>query len=119
MSGGLKYDGGKARMDLLDPYAIEKLAEVLTFGAQKYAAHNWRKGIPISRLLAAAFRHMYALARGEKVDTESGLPHAAHAMCCMMFILWTQKFKPEMDDQWQPEPVGLVVDTRDDELKNE
>jgi len=30
----LKYDQGKPRMDLLDPYAMEQLSHVLTFGAQ-------------------------------------------------------------------------------------
>ena len=47
---GMKFDGDKTRMDLLDAGAIEQLAQVLTFGARKYAAHNWRKGITKGRL---------------------------------------------------------------------
>ncbi len=42
---GTKFDGGKPRMDLLDPLWLAEVARVLGFGAQKYAAHNWRGGI--------------------------------------------------------------------------
>lgn len=100
-AGGLKFDTDKPRMDLIDGEAMEELAKVLTFGAKKYAEHNWRKGITLSRLLAALLRHAYAILRGEDTDEETGLPHAAHAMCCCMFLLWTMKHKPDMDDRWK------------------
>lgn len=100
-TGGQKFDQDKPRMDLLDAYAIEELARVLTFGAKKYAAHNWRKGIVLSRLIAASARHLFAIARGEDVDEETGLQHAAHLMCCAMFMVWTIKHRPDMDDRWQ------------------
>ena len=90
-------------MDLLDPYAIEELSKVLTFGAQKYEAHNWKKGISASRLVAAAFRHLFAFVRGEDIDKESGLPHVAHAMCCCMFLLWMMRFRPKFDDRFTRE----------------
>lgn len=102
-AGGMKFDQDKPRVDLIDPYAMEELAKVLTFGAQKYAAHNWRKGISFSRLIAAAFRHLMAIMRGEDHDPETGLPHAAHLMCCAMFLIWNLKHKPELDDRWKPE----------------
>lgn len=103
-SGGTKHDSDKPRMDLIDSYAMEMLAEVLTFGAKKYAAHNWRKGIAYSRLIAAALRHIYAINNGQNDDPETGLPHAAHAMCCMMFLVWMQAERDDMDDRWeQPE----------------
>ena len=97
---GIKHDGGKARMDLLDPDAIELLAAVLAFGANKYAAHNWRSGIAFSRLIAALLRHVFAFIRGEDTDTESGLPHIAHAMCCCMFLLGMRK-RSELDDRYK------------------
>lgn len=97
---GLKFDDQKPRMDLLDSYAIEQLARVLTFGAQKYASHNWRKGISKGRLLAAALRHLFAYLRGEDHDLESGLSHVAHAMCCCMFLLGLEH-KPELDDRYK------------------
>lgn len=99
---GTKYDSGKPQMDLLDAYAIEQLAAVLTYGATKYERENWRKGISVRRLLAAAMRHLFALMRGEDVDPDTGLSHAAHFMCNGMFIIWTLRYKPEMDDRYKP-----------------
>jgi hypothetical protein len=94
----LKHDTGKARMDLLDPVAIEQLARVLGFGAQKYGPHNWRQGIQQSSLLAAALRHLFAHLGGEDADPESGLPHVAHAMCSLMFLLGLRD-RPDLDDR--------------------
>lgn len=97
---GVKFDAEKPRMDLLDAYAIEQLSSVLTFGAQKYNAHNWRKGIAKGRLIAAALRHLFAYLRGEDRDPESGLSHVAHAMCCCMFLLGLEH-RPELDDRYE------------------
>lgn len=111
--GALKYDGGKPRMDLLDAYAIEELAKVLTFGAQKYAPWNWAKGMEFSRLQAAALRHLFSFQAGEDLDPESGLPHLAHAMCCLMFLLSMTVRHPEMDDRVpSPEPDRQQDDAR-------
>lgn len=100
-TGGLKYDQGKPRMDLLSSIAITELAKVLEFGSRKYEAHNWRKGIAISRLLGAALRHIIAYQGGEDKDPETGLPHTAHAMCCLMFIIEMQIVHPELDDRYK------------------
>ena len=97
----VKFDGEKPRMDLLDPLALEGLAKVLTFGAQKYAAHNWRKGLANTRLIAAMLRHLFAIMRGEDIDPESGLPHIDHVGCCWMFLSNNMKVRPEMDDRWR------------------
>ena len=98
---GLKFDGGKAPLSLLDAYALEQTAQVLAFGAQKYAAHNWRGGIASSRLTDAALRHMWAYVDGEDLDPESGLPHLAHAMCCLMFALRMARDRPDLDDRYK------------------
>lgn len=104
---GLKHDADKPRFDLIDAEAMEQLAKVLTFGAKKYAAHNWRKGIAYSRLIAAAERHINAIKRNEDNDPETGLPHAAHAMCCLMFLIWQQKHRVYMDDRWKRSPLTV------------
>jgi len=98
LTEGVKADDGKPRMDLLDPVAMAALSQVLTFGAAKYAAHNWRKGIKQSRLIAALLRHVFAHLKGEDNDPESGLPHIAHAMCCCMFLLGLAG-RAELDDR--------------------
>ena len=101
MNAGMKFDQEKPRMDLLDSEFLEGVASVLTFGAKKYAAHNWRKGIAYSRLIAAAYRHLGAINRGEDVDPESGLPHAYHLGCCIQFLGWMMKNRPDLDDRWK------------------
>lgn len=99
---GVKHDQEKPRTDLLDADAILGLSQVLAFGAQKYAAHNWRGGISYSRLIGAALRHLLAIMRGEDVDPESGLPHVDHLGCCWMFLSSMMKTRPDLDDRWKP-----------------
>lgn len=98
-AGGVKHDTGKPPMSLLDRHALEDVARVLAFGANKYAAHNWRQGIAYSRLLDAALRHLFAFAAGEDTDPESGLPHLAHAGCCVMFLQGMTHTRPDLDDR--------------------
>jgi len=86
MSEFKKFDSGKPMMSLVTPEFREGVAAVLTFGAQKYGAHNWRKGTNYSRLLNSAHRHLAAFERGEDVDTESGLSHLLHAATNLMFL---------------------------------
>lgn len=99
---GLKHDQEKPRMDLLDPGFLEETARVLSFGASKYHAHNWRGGISVSRLIAAIYRHIGAINRNEDVDPESGLPHTGHLGCCVQFLDWMIKNRPDLDDRWKP-----------------
>lgn len=85
---GRKYDSGKPEFSLLPPWALESVAKVLTFGAEKYDVDNWKH---VSngeyRYRNAALRHINDYVKGEKTDPESGCNHLAHAICCLMFIL--------------------------------
>lgn len=97
---GVKFDGDKTRFDLLDPLWEEGVAKVLTFGAHKYAAENWRNGISYKRLIGALRRHVNAIQKGEDVDPETGLLHAYHAGCCLMFLSNFQANKRhDLDDR--------------------
>jgi hypothetical protein len=98
----LKFDDGKLPLHLLSTEAMNQTAAVLQFGADKYAAHNWRKGFVWSRPLAAAMRHITAFNAGEDKDPESGLSHLAHAACCIMFLLEFEKTHKELDDRYKP-----------------
>lgn len=85
---GRKDDAGKPRFDLMPAEAELKIAQVLEYGARKYAPNNWRKvGNPEARYLAAALRHINAWRRGESRDPESGLSHLAHAATSLMFVM--------------------------------
>ena len=98
---GVKDDSAKPPMHLIDGYALEQLANVLAFGAEKYAPHNWRKGLAQTRLISAAMRHLSAFNGGQDTDPETGLHHAAHAMCCCMFMVWMSANKPQFDDRYK------------------
>ena len=87
-SEGLKYDSEKPKMNLLPPKAIVEISKVLTFGAEKYDAENWRKLDDLqNRYTAGALRHIFAHMDGEDLDPETNLSHLAHAMCCLLFKL--------------------------------
>ena len=49
---------GKGRYDLISPFATKRLAEWLEKGAIKYAPRNWEKGMPFSRYVDSAKRHL-------------------------------------------------------------
>ncbi len=85
--GGAKADGGKLGTHLLPTRPLEAVAQVLDFGARKYAPNNWRKGIAYTRIYGAVLRHMWAWWRGELADHETGLHPLAHAACELLFLL--------------------------------
>lgn len=101
MQKGTKNDDGKPRMDLLSGIWLAGVAKVMGFGAAKYDAHNWRKGIATSRLLGAALRHIFAYLDGEDLDPESGVSHLYHASCCLMFASEMKVTRPDLDDRYK------------------
>lgn len=96
---GIKHDQAKPPVDLVPYEGIEAIAEVLAFGAKKYAPYNWCKGFEYSRLISAAQRHIGQYNSGQDLDEESELNHIAHAACCLMFLLYMQKHKPHLDNR--------------------
>lgn len=98
---GIKHDQDKVRLDLLSPIWLNGVGKVLTFGARKYTAHNWRKGIERSRLIGAALRHTIAYLGGEDRDPETGLLHLYHASCCLMFAAELHETRPDLDDRYK------------------
>lgn len=79
-------DDPKLPMELLDPLFLEGVARVLEYGAQKYAKNNWMSGMAWTVVFGSILRHLWAWARGETLDLESGLPHLHHAACGLMFL---------------------------------
>lgn len=73
--------------------ALDGAARVFGFGARKYSESaeayrsNWLQGMRWGRMYAAALRHLYAYHSGERLDSDSGLPHLAHAMCDLLMLL--------------------------------
>jgi hypothetical protein len=97
---GTKHDAGKLPLELLPVDALEAVAGVLKFGAQKYAKNNWRGGISYSRLYGSTLRHIFSWWRGENTDPETGLHPLAHACCGLLFLLsYELHAKPGLDDR--------------------
>lgn len=86
---GRKYDSNKPRYSLLPENTILNVIQVLEYGAEKYEPDNW-KHVPSARTryYDAAMRHIDNWWNGSEVDEESSLPHLAHAICCLLFLLW-------------------------------
>lgn len=91
VAGAKKFDGDKPLLDLLfdgTPHALLGVATVLTYGFRKYGGkHGWKQ-LPdaVKRYEAAMLRHQLAIATGEEVDPESGLPHRHHIACNALFL---------------------------------
>lgn len=84
-----KYDSGKPQFSLIDPKFMLEFAQVMTMGAEKYGADNWKtieNAIP--RYKDALHRHMNAFEQGKMDDEESGLSHLAHVAANAMFLHW-------------------------------
>jgi hypothetical protein len=84
--GGCKDDKGKPRLELVEPDFLTGLAEVLTYGADKYGKGNWKKGFDQGRLYGALLRHANAYWSGETYDPDTGLHHMLHVAVNAMFI---------------------------------
>lgn len=95
----VKDDKGKLRMDLLPVRSLVQVAQVYTYGAEKYAPNNWRKGMAWSRIYAAILRHLFRFWGGEDLDSESGLPHLAHAAFGVLTLLDYGLTHLEYDDR--------------------
>jgi deoxycytidylate deaminase len=87
MGDFLKFDSAKPRVALVPPSLILGVAKVLTYGAKKYKANNWRKTPDIESYISALYRHMLAWQSGEETDPESGLHHLEHIACNVAFLL--------------------------------
>lgn len=86
---GRKDDKGKLRYGLIPAQVLEALAAVLTFGARKYAPENWRLlSDPEQRYEDALWRHLMEYKKGERLDSDSKLPHLWHAVTNLAFLIY-------------------------------
>lgn len=91
---GRKDDSGKPRWFLLPWVELSEVVDVLTQGAKRYGANNW-KVVPNAeeRYKDALARHFAAIMRGEMRDPDSGKLHGAHIVCCALFLMWFENQK--------------------------
>jgi len=70
----------KGRFDLLPPQTIKALAIHFEKGAEKYGDRNWEKGLPVSRFMSSAVRHVFQFIQG--LDDENHLISAIWNLIC-------------------------------------
>lgn len=88
------------RYDLIPVEALAEVARHYGRGAEKYAAHNWRKGYEWSKSFAALMRHAQQFWAGENIDEETGSHHMAGVIFHALSLITFTKEHPEMDDRW-------------------
>jgi hypothetical protein len=111
--GGLRFNKGKLRYDLVHPKAHEDMVDILTMGAEKYFDRNWENGLSWTSVLASLKRHIAAIEKGEDYDydpncpecvagtckSHSGRLHIAHAACNVHFLNAFYYIFPQGDDR--------------------
>lgn len=75
------------------PKLMLDVAKHFENGALKYGEHNWQKGIPISRYIDSALRHLM-----KDCACETDEDHAAAFVWNCMCAAWTMENLLEMDD---------------------
>ena len=100
LTEGVKNDDGKPAFGLLAPEMLHGVSVILEYGARKYAARNWEKGISYTRVFGGLMRHLWAWWGGEKYDPETGYSHLWHAGCGIMFLIaYEARGMKEYDDR--------------------
>lgn len=99
-TGGVKHNDGKSRLDLIPGKPLIEVGHVMAYGADKYAANNWRLGLSYSETMGSILRHLVAFNEGDDDDPESGLSHLAHAAAQVLYLLEFHIEKTGIDDRW-------------------
>lgn len=76
---------GKGRLDLLPFRALIEVAKIFEEGAIKYKERNWERGLPLSRFVDSALRHLAKYMQGWKDE-----PHLAQASWNLLCLIETQ-----------------------------
>lgn len=116
----------KPPLALIPASALEGIASVIEFGANKHGLHDWRKGFPWLERLSSAQRHIQAFIEGNDLDDEeggSGLCHLDHAMCQLAFVREYMVTHPECDDRYatlaRQELRDAIIKRRLDEMRHQ
>lgn len=81
------YGDKKVPLGLVPSTGVIYAARAFAEGARKYGAFNWRKSaVESMTYVAAAQRHLLAWVDGQDDDLDTGHPHLAHAIACLMIL---------------------------------
>lgn len=85
---GSRFNSGKPQLGLILrlPFALTQFTGALQLGVAKYGRDNYHRGLNFEELQDSLLRHATAIANGEVIDEESGLPHTALLMANSAFM---------------------------------
>jgi len=114
---GGRFDEGKVRHDLIPAWALERIAEVYTYGAQKYDDDNWLKGMKWWKIQGPLERHYNKWKRGRVKDDESNCYHLAMVAWNAIALMVYEEFKlgedtrpPVVMDMLSPDKKKKMVE---------
>ena len=91
-------------MNHWDRYSMAlAVAKHMEEGSKKYGERNWEKGIPVSRYIDSATRHLLKHLRGDKDE-----PHETAFCWNLMCCIWTCIHKPELNEYREAEDAEKV-----------
>ncbi len=100
---GLKYDGGKPRIDLIPPQFLLELGQLCSNGAVKYAPRNWEQGLRWGQVYSSLQRHALAFwsapAGGPYLDPETNIHHLVGVAWNAMALYHYSHVLPQWDDR--------------------
>lgn len=84
--------------ELISPIGLRRLAARYQLGAEKYAAFNCEKGMPISDLVRHAIAHCYQYLAGDRSDD-----HLAGAAWGFIMAMHSEELWPELNKNLRSE----------------
>lgn len=82
---------GKGRFDLIPDLALVRLAAVYERGANNHGPRNWESGLPISRLIDSAIRHLIQYKMSKYTPELMEEDHLSHACWNIFAIIHTEE----------------------------
>jgi hypothetical protein len=92
-------EAARALLLLTERFGVESTCAQFDFGAKKYSAWNWAKGMAWSIPLACFKRHWLKLRSGEQDDPESGVSHWGAIGCNLTMLVHFVRHYREGDDR--------------------
>jgi len=105
-----RFNTDKIDFTLVPVDALEEEAKVWMMGEKKYGRSNWATlwgDKTVEVVMQSALRHCNAILKGERVDDESGLQHAAHVRCNMAMLV--RYFREQELIPTPPTGIGIGV----------
>lgn len=100
---GLTNRTDKPRLSFIPKEAMWEMGKALTKGEEKYGAHNFKKGLPVTYLADGAMRHILQGLNDEDIDEETQAHHFGCAMANLAMALYQLENNPDMDDRYKKE----------------